>query len=32
MQKQFGGGQALNQFDSAAKLVVAMRSLGDSIG
>ncbi|WP_238390946.1 MULTISPECIES: RND family transporter [unclassified Mycolicibacterium] len=32
MQKQFGGDKALNQFDSAAKLVVAMRSLGDSIG
>ncbi|MGV0594766.1 MMPL/RND family transporter [Mycolicibacterium porcinum] len=32
MQKQFGGDKALNQFDSAAKLVLAMRSLGDSIG
>ncbi len=32
MQKQFGGEKALNQFDSAAKLVISMRSLGDSIG
>ncbi|MBU9764977.1 RND family transporter [Mycobacterium sp. TNTM28] len=32
MQKQFGGEKALNQFDSAAKLVLSMRSLGDSIG
>ncbi|OKH84365.1 hypothetical protein EB73_29850 [Mycobacterium sp. SWH-M3] len=32
MQQQFGGDKALNEFDSAAKLVTAMRALGDSLG
>ncbi|WP_372441021.1 MMPL/RND family transporter [Mycolicibacterium mengxianglii] len=32
MQNQFGGGTTLKEFDSAAKLVNAMRRLGDSIG
>ena len=32
LQKQFGGKKTLNDIDTAAKLVTAMRSLGDSIG
>ena len=32
MRNQFGGTKTLNEFDSATKLVNAMRGLGDSIG
>ena len=32
MQNAFGGDKTLKEFDSAAKLVTAMRSLGDTIG
>jgi putative drug exporter of the RND superfamily len=32
MQQEFGGDKTLEQFDSAAELVTAMRTLGDSIG
>ena len=32
MQNQFGGQKTLAEFDSAAKLVNAMRALGDSMG
>ena len=32
MENAFGGNKALEEFDDAAKLVTAMRALGDSIG
>jgi RND superfamily putative drug exporter len=32
MQNAFGGNKALKEFDSATKLVTAMRALGDTIG
>ncbi|MDH6244142.1 RND superfamily putative drug exporter [Mycobacterium sp. OTB74] len=32
MEKQIGGNKALNEFDSAAKLVSGMRTLGNSLG